>query len=538
MLRAVAGADRHLAPQYEGHVAVPAEHVPGLADLVEQLVGRHPHEVGVHELHDRLEPAVQRDASAQARERVFADGCAEDPVRIELLEPSSGAVGASVETVHVFTHHHDCVVGLHPASHHRCHDVDELPLADLAREGVAVRDVGVVELAQVAADPDVDEGRVGPLRRPDPPLSRLAAGQRFQQYVARLGHRPLRARPCLLDAGLADDPPAHEVPGDLRDGVTLAPLLLLVLGAVAEGAAGERAVLVEVAVGVGLDHRRATAGAHVRDRLLHGEVDGQRIHPVDLPARDAEAESPSGQPRLRGCLGDLGGDGVLVVLDEEADGQAPGCGEVERLEGRPDVDGTVSEVGHRHGVRTCLPVCPCETGGLRHTAADDGVGPHRAGLLPLQMHRATAPVAETPGQPADLGKGAQQHRAYVVRKRRGEVEALRRDVRERFCQELVVTTVRTVHRVRTRQRQGRADCSALLADAGVRWAVHQPRGGQLEHVLLEGPDQHEVVEHRHEQRRLGLVPIGGRGHELDPGRGRHELLVLGHHTLRGRGLKR
>jgi hypothetical protein len=65
VLRAVAGAHRDLAAQHERHRALAAEHVPRLRDLVEQLVGGDPHEVGVHELDDGPEPAVERDAAAE-----------------------------------------------------------------------------------------------------------------------------------------------------------------------------------------------------------------------------------------------------------------------------------------------------------------------------------------------------------------------------------------------------------------------------------------------------------------------------------------
>ena len=61
--------------------------------------------------------------------------------------------------------------------------------------------------------------------------------------------------------------------------VTQPPRLLLLLVAVAEGTAGETAVLVEEAVGVDLDHGRAATGAHVLDGLGHGEVDGERVLP-------------------------------------------------------------------------------------------------------------------------------------------------------------------------------------------------------------------------------------------------------------------
>ena len=53
VLRPVTGAHRDLAAQHQRHAAGAAVHVPRLGDLVEQLVRRDPHEVGVHELHDR-----------------------------------------------------------------------------------------------------------------------------------------------------------------------------------------------------------------------------------------------------------------------------------------------------------------------------------------------------------------------------------------------------------------------------------------------------------------------------------------------------
>src|SRR5690349_6090817 len=110
-----------------------------------------------------------------------------------------------------------------------------------------------------------------------------------------------------------------EMPGRQVDRVTGAPLRLLFLAAVAEGAAGERPVLMEVAIGVGLDQSGTGAGTHVRPGLAHGEVDRQWIHSIDPPATDAEARPTCGEPGLAGGLGDVRGDRVLVVLDEETE---------------------------------------------------------------------------------------------------------------------------------------------------------------------------------------------------------------------------
>ncbi len=187
-----------------------------------------------------------------------------------------------------------------------------------------------------------------------------------------------------------------------------------------------------------------------------------------------------------------GGDGVLVVLDEEADRQRPGGGEVHRLQRGADVGGAVAEVGHRDRVGAGLPVRPGEAGGLRDAAADDGVGAHRAGLLPLQVHRAAAAVGPAAVEAADLGQRAQQHVADLVGRRGERVEALGLHVVQRLGQELVVAAVRAVDGVLAGEREHRADRAALLADAGVRRAVDQAGAGQLEDVLLEGPDPHQL----------------------------------------------
>ena len=82
---------------------------------------------------------------------------------------------------------------------------------------------------------------------------------------------------------------------DLGDRVAVAPALLLLLAAVAEGAARERAVLVEVAVGVDLDDGRATAVPHVLAGLLHGEVDRDDVLPstfqLGMPKPSPRADS-------------------------------------------------------------------------------------------------------------------------------------------------------------------------------------------------------------------------------------------------------
>ena len=223
---------------------------------------------------------------------------------------------------------------------------------------------------------------------------------------------------------------------------------------------------------------------------------------------------------------------VVVVLDEEADRQLPRRREVEGLQRGSDVDRAVAEVGDRDGVGARMPVCPGVARGQRHTAADDRVGADRAGLVPLQVHRAAAAAAEPAGQPADLGQRAQQHGADVVGQIVARVDALGCDVVERLGQELVVPAVGSVDRIRTRQRQHRADRAGLLPDAGVRRAVDEALACQLEHVLLEGADQRQVAEHVGQQLGGRGVPVLGRRRDLDPRGGGFEVGVSAHQVLR------
>ena len=388
----------------------------------------------------------------------------------------------------------------------------------------------VVELAQVAADTDLGERRVGPLRGANLPLAGLAAGHGLEQDVTDLLHHLLGASDRLLEVGACHQATTLEVAGGLAQRVALAPLALLLLGAVAEGAAGEGTVLMEEAVGVCLHEGRSVSGPHVRDGFSHRQVDREWIHAVDLPAGDVEARTATGETRLAGGLLDGGGDGVPVVLDEEADRKLPGCGEVERLQRGSDVDRTVAEVGHRHRVRPGLPMGPGEARRLWHSSADDGVGAHRAGLLPLQVHGAAATVAPATVEPADLGEGPQEDLAEVVRDLGGRVESLGLEVVQGLGQELVVSAVRAVDGVLAGQREDRADRAAFLADARVRWSVHQAGAGKLEDVLLEGPDPDQLGIDGAQQGGVGGVPVVLGGDDVDPRRGGFEPVVLGHGT--------
>ncbi|MNN99410.1 hypothetical protein D3C81_2190450 [compost metagenome] len=50
--------------------------------------------------------------------------------------------------------------------------------------------------------------------------------------------------------------------------------------------------------------------------------------------------------------------------------------------------------------------------------------------------------------------------------------------------------------------------------------MHQAFAGQLQHGFFKGANQVQLAEQGAQQRRVGLLPVGVGGTELDPWRGR------------------
>jgi hypothetical protein len=165
--------------------------------------------------------------------------------------------------------------------------------------------------------------------------------------------------------------------------------------------------------------------------------------------------------------------GVPVVLDEEADRQLPGRGEVEGLEGRADVDGAVAEVGDRR-LRLCPPACA-----PRRIPAASGTPPPTMALVPIAPASCHCRCMSRRGRGSSRGPGRRSRRASAARtshlaETRGGSMPLGATWCSDLGEELVVPAVRAVDRVLAGEPEHRADGAALLADAGVRRAVHQP----------------------------------------------------------------
>ena len=161
-----------------------------------------------------------------------------------------------------------------------------------------------------------------------------------------------------------------------------APGGLVFLAPIPEGAARERPVLVEIAVGVSFEDNRPPARPQLFQGLVGGETHCQRVHAVASVRGNAVGESARGQPRLPCSLLGIGGDGDLIVIDEEQDRQIPERCEIEGFGDGPLVQCSVAEEADdnialaRHLARIG------DASGDGYAATDDGVGADHARFLP------------------------------------------------------------------------------------------------------------------------------------------------------------
>src|SRR5271166_3048440 len=109
--------------------------MPRLADLIEYLIGSHPHEVRIHEFDDRAKASVHRKPAAQANESTFADRRAKHAVRKSRSKPARGAIGATLEPVNILAEDDERRIGRKTPIEHIGNHIDEF--AFLQRSGEA-----------------------------------------------------------------------------------------------------------------------------------------------------------------------------------------------------------------------------------------------------------------------------------------------------------------------------------------------------------------------------------------------------------------
>jgi hypothetical protein len=179
-------------------------------------------------------------------------------------------------------------IRLHASRHNIRHDVDEFSLFKLAGESGLFFDARALQFIHFAADADIPEVRTGPQCRLNAAPSCFASWIGFSQSGNRSLHRS--SHPFLQgrDPFRFDQLPLDHVACHQLQRIAIAPLLFFFFGAVAERASRERAVLVEEAVNVRLNDRRALTRTHVGCCFFHGKVHGEWVHAVDLPTRNGE----------------------------------------------------------------------------------------------------------------------------------------------------------------------------------------------------------------------------------------------------------
>ena len=128
------------------------------------------------------------------------------------------------------------------------------------------------------------------------------------------------------------------------------------------------------AIGLGLDQGRAAAGPGAVNCLLGRRVHGEAVLTVHNDARQAKALGPGGHVRYGERGLDRGGQGPLVVLADEDDGQLGDGGDVERLQHDALASGAVAEEADADAVLALQSRRQGRAGGDRRIGPDYGIG--------------------------------------------------------------------------------------------------------------------------------------------------------------------
>ena len=191
---------------------------------------------------------------------------------------------------------------------------------------VMIEEAGVPQFGERADDPFIHGRRIGIEASGD--LERIAAGHGLGQACGgsrdAFGHQTVDAGELLLARKAERGQPGMRE----MNGIALFPLRFLFARAIAEIAPRAAAGLMQMAVAERL-HHDGTAGLADHAACFHHRLaNGHDIHSVALDRRDTEHGPAGREPYLSGHLGDVGGNAVEIVLDEENHGQVLRGGDV------------------------------------------------------------------------------------------------------------------------------------------------------------------------------------------------------------------
>ena len=519
VLRPVAEPGADAAAHHDRQVGGVAVHVARLGELVEELVGGHQREVREHDLHHHAH-AQHGGAETEPGETALGDRGVDHAVREALDQPLGGPVGAAAQVGHLLAEDDRVRLPLQPAAGHRR---DRVRVAHRLQRRAVPGVRGTVVRGTVVRR-TVDEAQAFQLgaTRAHAVAGRAGIGPQTLAHARRVAflraRRPRRLhallgqcvdglhRRVVEQAGLHQDARQHA--RHLGAGVAV----LLLLAAVAEGAAGHVAGVVVAAVALALDDRRRAAVAQPAGHLPQQTEDGDRVVAVDDVAVHGVGGGAPRQGLHRAGVLHAGGHRVAVVLHEHDQRQRPEAGQVARLVEGALVDRAVADVADDHVARSGELLGIGGAGRQRHAAADDRVGSQEAGLVVAEVHGAAAPAAVAGRQPHDLSHGAVEDLLCLCRQLAGRGVPVGRYLRlQHLGQELVVGAVGGGHLVGRPQRRHRRGGGRLLADGGVHGAPDGAGVLELQQRVLEAVDRQRVEQQPRGLPAVELLDVGGVG---------------------------
>ncbi len=364
----------HADAHHHRRVHLAVAHVAELGGLQHDLAGRLEQEVGEHEVGDGA-GAGGRGAEGGAGEALLGDRRIDHPLRAELVVEVPGVGEGAAALAGALAEIEDVRVAPHLLGDAVADGIEPALLHHLRRGGRTKR-LGRVD--RLGIDMVRDGRRV-----------RLGAGAGEGQ---RLAGRSLDAGVDRVEIGGGDAELADEPGAEQRDRIALQPGVHLLLGAVGAGDV-VALVVADGAVGLGLDQRRALAGAGALDGGARNLEHGEDVVAVDRDAGDAIGGGLAGDLGIEGRLGERRRRGVEIVLADEDDRRLLDAGEVHRLVEAAVVDRAVAEEGDADVVAALGPGADAGAGGVADAGGDDAVGAEQADRAIVEMHGAAAAAA-------------------------------------------------------------------------------------------------------------------------------------------------
>ena len=450
VLRAEPDASSGDHPDHERDARRPAHHEPELGGLVDDLVEGDAGEVRELQLDDGPE-SRQRRADPAADEAALRQRRVAYPLRAEALVQPLRGPEQPAHLADVLADHDHARIGL---------ELELEGLADGRDEAEQPRGLGcrcrIAALGAEDGGQQVVGARVLVRKRELDRLldlivdAALQVGEAIVVEIARLPELALEPRQRVLRLPLLDERRVAHV-----------------------GQVGAHRVL-HAPERLHLEERRACPVPPTLERPRDGVLDSEQVVAVHDLARHAVAGGAVGEILDRALRAPVRGQGELVVLADEDDGQRPRGSEVHRLVRRALPRRAVAEEGNRRLSGAAQARGQRRSARVRQAGAHDPVAAEDVERQVGNVHRAAEPLAVAGSlaehlghHPAEIGSG---------------------------CDQVAVRAVVADEVVRLAHDAGGADGDRLLANAAVGRAEDHALLEQLGGTVLETADQrHQAV---------------------------------------------